>query len=542
AREADFDDLTRLAARLADAPIALVSLVDEDRQWFKSRVGLESCQTPRAHAFCGYTILSDAPLIIEDAAIDPRTADNPLVTGEPGIRAYAGVPLRVSTGQTLGSLCVIDTKPRIFSDDQIDDLRALANQAARQLELRRQHAELRELDAKHASRLAARTASLAYMSHQVRTPLTSILGYAELIASDGTFNNNPNGMREAGSTIRRNASHLLSIVNDILDVSRIESGRLVLDATDVPIGETVAEVVHLLRPAAERQGSTLEARVLTPIPTSAVTDPTRFRQTLLNVAANAVKFTTNGRIGIDLAYDTATQSLTVGVTDTGIGMTSDELARVRDFAAFGPADDAMPGRFGGGGLGLRISKALAHLLGGDLTVDSLPKRGTIVTIRITAPMSAGARLVEDLAPPPAPDPVRTTRPKQALAGRRVLVAEDGEDNRKLIEHILRAAGADVVIAEDGGQALQTVSDTDKQFDAVVMDMEMPVLNGYDATHTLRAAGFDRPILALTANVMSGDRERSLQSGCDEYLAKPLDRNELVLAVARLTVRPKRDAA
>jgi len=531
--EPAFDDLTKLAARLCGTPIALVSLLDASRQWFKSRVGLDACQTPREQAFCGYAILKDEPLIITDAAQDERTCDNPLVTSEPGIRFYAGIPLLLSTGEALGTLCVIDLAPRQITVRQIEDLKALALQAAGQLELR---IKLRQIeDANRALKEAnqAKSAFLANMSHEIRTPMTAILGFTDVLVESTTATNGNDGQepQAALQTIKRNGQHLLTLINDILDISKIESGSLSIEQIATDSRKLLRDIQDLLCEKANAKQLALTIDVSDNVPSSLMTDPTRLQQIVTNLVSNAIKFTDEGSITISADYDKPTCRLTVRVKDTGIGMTTDQLQRIRKFEAFQQADVSTTRKFGGTGLGLRISKQLAELLGGDLTVESKEGAGSTFALTIRA-----EACVDDC---PAKSPAPRTKPSDnncspvapddaPLKGCTILLAEDGPDNQRLFRFLLTKAGAEVCIAEDGQQAVDQVNENcDKAVDLILMDVQMPNLDGVEATKCLRNHGIQTPIVALTAHALEGERQKCLAAGFDDFLSKPVERAALI---------------
>jgi len=540
--EACFDGLTNLAARLCDTPIALVSLVDETRQWFKSRNGLDVTQTPRDDAFCAHAIHSDEPLIIPDARHDPRTADNPLVTGERGMRFYAGIPLKVSTGHRLGTLCVIDTRPREISPAQLADLKTLAEQATAQLELKLRNSLLNSA-AKRAERAnQSKSAFIANMSHEIRTPLTAIIGYAELIAEAQSNDEARMDPVELGQDICRNSRHLLALVNDVLDISRIESGRMRIERIPTDARAVVRDAVEIVSGMARDKGTELEAR-FDELPGHVMTDPTRLKQIALNLLGNAVKFTERGSVTVRLSYHQADQQLVMRVKDTGIGMTPAQLERVRSFDAFNQADETIARRFGGTGLGLRISRQLARLMDGDIDIDSAFGRGSTMTVTLRArPVDTPAANNQTPAQA-ARDTDTPSSDTKPLCGLHILVAEDGPDNQRLIRHHLEAAGACVTVVENGKDACEqlTQPQNDTVPDLVLMDMHMPVMDGYTATRRLRQLGCTLPVIALTASATDEDHQRCLSAGCDSHLAKPYDRAALIELCGRLA-RDERSAA
>ncbi|MCA9279151.1 MAG: PAS domain S-box protein [Phycisphaeraceae bacterium] len=393
--------------------------------------------------------------------------------------------------------------------------------------------------AEHASRV--KSEFLANMSHEIRTPMTSILGYTDLLTSDETYTNNPELAQEALHTIKSNVHHLLNIINDILDVSKIEVGRMTIERVAVDIGEIVENITAIVRPNAERKQLDFLVESLTPIPAQVLTDPTRVYQMLSNLLGNAVKFTDRGSVSLKISYAPHSQSdglLTFSVEDTGIGMTPEQVESISRFHAFSQADSSTTRKFGGTGLGLRISNSLAQLLGGSLRVQS--EYGVGSTFELTLPVmlansthehrSAQSQLLETVE-----DTTSYVDQSEPLLGCRILLAEDGADNQRLVRYHLAHAGADVEIAENGQIAVDAVVQSQRAsnpFDLVLMDMQMPVMDGYDATRMLRQRGYLLPIIALTAHAMSGDRKRCTDAGCSDYLTKPIDKIVLIELCSR----------
>jgi len=402
-----------------------------------------------------------------------------------------------------------------------------------EVDIRRANAQLRE-QADYAGRMAseakqannAKSAFLANMSHELRTPLTAILGYSEWLLDGGIPCDAPGDAHAIIHTILRNGRHLLQLINDILDLSKIEAGRLSVERIDFSPSEMLADIESLMHERACAKGVDLSIRFLTPIPDRVESDPTRLRQILINLVGNAIKFTMEGEVRIDVALaDDTEPQLVFHVVDTGIGMSSEQLSKI--FNPFVQADDSTTRRFGGTGLGLAVSKRLAALLGGEIAVKSEFGKGSVFTVRIATGRFDRTKLV--YAPQGtsvARPPVVRTEATEPLLGTRILLAEDGLDNQRLLSLVLRKAGAEVHVVADGRQAVDQALAMDRDsmpFDAILMDMQMPVLDGYGATRELRDADYDYPIIALTANAMGGDRERCIQAGCDDYVTKPIDR-------------------
>ncbi|MEQ8786477.1 MAG: ATP-binding protein [Pirellulaceae bacterium] len=376
---------------------------------------------------------------------------------------------------------------------------------------------------------------LAGMSHELRTPLTAILGFAEMLEDDHLVGDESG--REAARTIRRNGEHLLILINDILDLSKIEAGKMQMERIDCSPREIARDVIDLLNGRAAGKGLHLDFEVAGELPSLVLTDPTRLRQILLNLVGNAVKFTEAGSVRLRTSFPNGRSSdlLLFEVIDTGIGISPEQQQRL--FQSFSQADSSTTRKFGGTGLGLAISLRLAEMMGGGITVSSTPGQGSTFTVSLRAEPSEGAVYVAeqpaDVERGAAPPPRRNA---PSLAGLRMLLVEDGPDNRRLISLILRKAGAEVDLADDGQLGYNAVMEATgeaRPYDVVLMDMQMPNVDGYQATRMLRAAGYDRPILALTANAMLGESQKCVAAGCDDYAAKPIDREKLLKQIAGL---------
>ncbi|MCR4410842.1 MAG: ATP-binding protein [Thermoguttaceae bacterium] len=391
-----------------------------------------------------------------------------------------------------------------------------------------------ELDrAKEAAEAASRAKSefLAHVSHEIRTPLTAVLGYAELLLGPPLPRDEH---LDCVETIHRNGQLLLRLVNDILNLSRIEAGNLVLEIAECSPWEAVQDAVSVVRPRAAEKGIDLRVDPTFPLPRTIRSDPARLRQILVNLVGNAVKFTERGEVRIEMSWKSgpgARPVLRMTVRDTGIGMTSEQIERL--FRPFGQADPSTARRYGGTGLGLAICKRLAAALGGDIEVESHPGAGSAFAFWLEAAPVDGVLLH---APPEDSGP---SEPPAEWSGEplhgRVLLAEDGPDNQRLIHTLLRRQGLEVEVAENGRVACRKVwlaAAEGKPYDLVLMDMHMPELDGYQATRQLREEGWSGPIVAMTASAMDGDRARCLEAGCDDYLAKPIGKAAFLQSVGR----------
>ncbi len=384
---------------------------------------------------------------------------------------------------------------------------------------------------------------LANMSHEIRTPMTAILGFTDLLSEDGDISRAPERRQDAIHTIRRNGQHLLTLINDILDVSKIEAGKMTVEHIPTEIHRVIEDVMSLMRIRTQSKGIGLSVVYGTEIPRVFNSDPVRVKQILVNLVGNAIKFTERGNVTIRVTFDPVGAHggvLAVAVQDTGMGMTEAQLTRL--FRPFTQADEAMTRTFGGTGLGLTIARRLAQLLGGDIHVQSVFGKGSTFTVTLaTGHISVGDTWNPTGASIAAAPTQARTEQLPSLGGLRILLAEDGVDNQRLISFFLTRAGADLTIVENGKKVLDllTVSSTDKAqvvepspFDMVLMDMQMPEIDGYSATRRLRTMGCTIPIIALTAHAMAGDRQACLDAGCDDYATKPIDRVGLIMMCAR----------
>jgi signal transduction histidine kinase/DNA-binding response OmpR family regulator len=384
---------------------------------------------------------------------------------------------------------------------------------------------------------AAKSVFLANMSHEIRTPMTAILGYADLLLEPDKLPERHNAYL---TTIRRNGQHLLAIINDILDLSKIEAGQLVIERIPCAPVAVLADIDSLMSVRATEKGIGLSFQFTTPIPEEIQTDPTRLRQILLNLVGNAIKFSDRGSVRVVVSSDRKehTARLVFDIIDTGIGMTAEQLAGL--FKPFSQADASTTRRFGGTGLGLNISQRLAKALGGDIAVESSTRTGSHFTLSLPLAEPLG-RMLDPAKISLAAAAHGGTAPAAGVRwiGASVLVAEDGPDNRELIAAILARAGCRVVLATDGRDAVDralAAAAAEASFDVILMDMQMPVMDGYEATAVLRARGYAAPIVALTAHAMDGDRQRCLQAGCTEYASKPIDAEDLLALIEKYAPR------
>jgi CheY-like chemotaxis protein/nitrogen-specific signal transduction histidine kinase/HPt (histidine-containing phosphotransfer) domain-containing protein len=402
---------------------------------------------------------------------------------------------------------------------------------AERAERRRLQRELEALSAARDEAVAAshsKSSFLANMSHEIRTPLSSIIGFAELMQDEQAA---AADKIDAAKTIVRNGRHLLEVINDILDMSKVESNLLTLERLEVALPKLLGDIEALAASRANEKSLLFTIVHHLPLPPALLTDPVRLKQILLNFCSNAIKFSKAGEVRLEVSFDAAANTVRFDVIDTGIGMTEQELGRL--FKPFVQADVSTTRNFGGTGLGLYISKRLAGMLGGEIRVASEPGRGS--RFSLTVPVGATCRAIDLLTS--GRDFVDLQRPAfqitsieiPKLSGR-VLVAEDGLDNQRLVASYLRRAGVEFDIVDNGRLAVDHA--LAHEYALVLMDIQMPVMDGVAATELLRRSNYRGPIVALTANVMQGDMAAYRQSGCTDVLAKPIDRRRFYAVLSR----------
>lgn len=393
----------------------------------------------------------------------------------------------------------------------------------------------------------AKSEFLANVSHEIRTPMTAILGFAEILGGYAAQSNASSEWQDAIATIRRNGEHLIAILNDILDLSKVESGKLTIETIELDPRSLVEEVCCLMRVRADAKRLTLEWNFDDSLHDRVMTDPTRLRQILVNLIGNAIKFTTVG--GVDVRVDnspTDPNTLQIDVIDSGIGIGAEKQDQV--FSPFFQEDSSVTRRFGGTGLGLDISRRLARLMGGDLIlVSSKSGQGSHfrLTIKIAGAITYANEKPVDAKAIPAMEKQNRLEGGKFPSRYRILLAEDSEDSRKLIVLFLTRAGAEVVWVENGQEALKTADaaeQTGNPFDVILMDMQMPVMDGYAATRILREKGLTLPIIALTAHAMASDRSKCLDAGCTDYATKPICSEDLINIITMHASRGAKEQA
>jgi PAS domain S-box-containing protein len=638
--EQDYNKIVEMASLICETPIALISLLHKERQWFKAKVGVNSEETPRDISFCSHGILGNQPFIVKNAQKDERFYDNPFVINDPKIVYYCGIPLETKNKLVLGTLCVLDKKERELKPFQIQMLEFLGNQIISLLELRRSNRLLLESKSKldtffdlspdflgiadgngffkkisrsfseklgfsekdllsqpflsfvhpedvrstlnemgemsfnrksidfrnryrtasgqfiHISWMASadregafyaigrditsqvtienelkqekeradlavqlRSRFLANMSHEIRTPLHGVLGNVTLLLDTALSD----AQQKMLGTIQNCGQSLLFLIDDILDLSKIEAGKLSVYNQPFHLVFAIEEVFDILSPQISEKALTTQFTVSKDIPQVIIADYVRLRQILTNLLGNSVKFTHHGGVTINAEISRRwgdRLEICIDVTDTGIGM--DKADQTSLFQDFFQIDTSSTRKYGGTGLGLSISRHLARLMKGDMWVESTKGQGS------TFSFSFEAQIAQEKDQPVNIDQHVTTHIMPSINSIKILLVEDNKVNQEIGIKFFKKLGFSVDLAENGREAVDACLRT--AYDVVFMDVHMPVMDGHEATQTIRACNLSYPqpkIIALTASVLNEDRQKCFDAGMDDFLRKPLQLQELI---------------
>ena len=660
--EQDFDDLARLTAIICDVPIAIISMIDDKRQWFKAKVGIPSNETPIEETFCQYTVVQDELLEIPDALLDERVKNNPHVTIENGIRFYAGMPLKAGNGYNIGTVCAVGDKPKELNERQREALKLLTKQAMHLMESRKMNQnlgtelnailerkiaetqkklELKETENKYLMK-AIRNSSgvveftpdgniisvnknyeeisgykekellnrqyevlipsedlsennklwatlnkgefrtgrlrrihkdgslfylratynpihdlenklvkivmisqditkeieaelslqnakelaenlnkqkdnfIANVSHEIRTPIHAVLGFTDLLLEKEIEDQKINYLK----SVKTAGDSLLYIVNDILDLSKMEAGMLQIEKEVFDVREAVNRVFAILHLKAHQKKIGLIPHIDAEIPKLLIGDKNRLSQILINLLGNAIKFTSEGsvKLRVSAMEDDGNLKLKFEVSDSGIGIPKEKLENI--FQRFSQAEESTSREYGGTGLGLNISKQLIEKQSGEITVNSEVGKGTNFIFSIPYKVATLGEV---------PNLDSTAQIKENYTRARILVCEDNELNQRLVNAILTEKGHEVDIVPDGSKALELL--LEKTYDLIFMDLQMPFKNGYETTEAIRnELKLRLPIIALTANFMVSEKQKCLNAGMNDYLTKPFEKHEFLAKV------------
>lgn len=472
---------------------------------------------PLDKTFCNITFSTDGPIAIHHVSTSSYK-DHPAAEFL-GMEAYIGTTIYVHD-KKFGTVNFSNRKPMLkpFTQSDIDFVNLLGKWISVTMEQIIVEEQLQKSKDEAESANQAKTTFLANMSHEIRTPLTAILGYSEMLLDEDQTQED---MEHEIDSIIASGSHLQKIINDILDLSKIEAGQLIIEYKKISPILFANDLRTLVGTRAEDKGLSFNIDFQFPLPKHINTDPTRLKQILINLCGNAIKFTHEGHITVSLAFLSAENQLEITVADSGIGISEEEQLKL--FKPFSQADESTTRIYGGTGLGLCISKQLAHKLGGDISIVSEKGNGSQFITRIDSGISIDQiEFIEDTETNNQKLESITVANVSKLSGH-ILLVEDNIENQKLISKYVGKLGPSVDLAGNGQEAIdKTLA---QKYDLILMDMQMPVLDGLEATRQLRISGDNTPIISLTANAMQEDRKKCIDAGANDYLSKPIDFNE-----------------
>ncbi|MDH5545768.1 MAG: ATP-binding protein [Gammaproteobacteria bacterium] len=530
------DEVLRLGCKLFGTEVGKLGRQDpqNNRSEFLNTIVMSDLPARRGvvlpldKTFCNVTFASPDTICFHDVD-NSEFRDHPAVEFL-GMKVYIGCSINVH-GKKFGTVNFSNRKPleKPFTEEDKELVRLIANWVSIMMERHLDAEELRE--AKESAELAniAKSAFLANTSHEIRTPLTAIIGFAEMALDD---EHSVEQMASSLEVIRNSGKHLLNLLNDILDFSKIEAGELDISEENVDVMQMLEEVNAIVGGQAQRKRLDLGFEAIFPIPAIIRSDALRLKQILINVINNAIKFTDEGGIKVLAKYDRDKKQFDIAVSDTGIGLTQEQQGRI--FQPFKQADSSTTRKYGGTGLGLSLSRRIAHLLNGDLTVESTPGKGSTFTLSLGLGEIPEIDMLQSKNSKGEANKNKTDAAQLPQLKGKVLLVDDIDLNQALIQRYLEKMGLSVTIAANGAEAVEIASKSN--FDLILMDMQMPVLSGVDAVKQLRGRGYEHPIVMLTANATLEDRTQCEEAGSDGFLTKPIVKGELYQVSAHFVPR------
>jgi signal transduction histidine kinase/ActR/RegA family two-component response regulator len=501
-REAVFDDLTLLASQICDTPIALISLVDPDRQWFKSKVGLDANETERDIAFCAHAIHQREVFEVEDTLLDKRFFDNPLVTSGPNIRFYAGAPLVTPNGHAIGTLCTISDKPNKLTERQRNSLQILSREVVSQLELR---TKVKQLD--DANR--RKTEYLSNVSHELRTPLNAIISFSQIMLNDADSQHLPEKFNQYVRHLDYSGRRLLDVINSVLDLNKIEEGKMDTETSSFNSKKFFDSLHSMMRKSAEQKGVLLDFILEKSVPETLVIDQAKLNQILINLTTNAIKFTPKNK-QVTLTVSHSDNQLLLSLQDQGIGISKDDQNFL--FDKFKQVEKNRSQE--GSGLGLAITKGLVELLKGKIKLISQLGKGTLVEVNLPTSQVAVSK----------PNQNQQNIEQSFNVDSAILVVEDNMINQEVAQAIFESLGCTISLVETGELAIEKVQN--EPFELVFMDLHLPGIDGYQTAQKIKKHFPELPIVALTADAFADNNSKELHPYLSDFLTKPIDKLKL----------------